>query len=74
MLSTHLGRRGTIVIPAAIRRRLGLVEGSLLAIEETADGVLLRPARLVPIDEERRRLFFEQFNAECEALKADPEA
>jgi AbrB family looped-hinge helix DNA binding protein len=42
--TTKIGRNGTIVIPAKIRRRLGLDEGELVLIEETADGLLIRLA------------------------------
>lgn len=33
---------GRLVLPADVRRRLGLTEGGALLIEETADGVILR--------------------------------
>lgn len=48
--TTRIGRRGTIVIPAKLRRRLGLAEGSLLIAEERDDGILLRPAVAVPVE------------------------
>ena len=44
-----IGKRGTVVLPARVRRRLGLEEGSLLLIEERPDSVLLRPAAAVPV-------------------------
>jgi AbrB family looped-hinge helix DNA binding protein len=48
--TTKIGRNGTIVIPAKIRRRLGLDEGELVLIEETADGLLIRPAIPMPVE------------------------
>ncbi|MBI5230852.1 MAG: AbrB/MazE/SpoVT family DNA-binding domain-containing protein [Coriobacteriales bacterium] len=39
-----IGKRGTLVLPADIRRRYGLEEGDLLVMEETAAGLMLRPA------------------------------
>jgi len=45
-----MGKRGTIVIPASIRRRLGLGEGSLVITEECDGGILIRPALAVPIE------------------------
>ena len=48
--STKVGKRGTIVIPAEIRRRYGIDEGSLLIVAEREDGILLQPAALVPIE------------------------
>jgi AbrB family looped-hinge helix DNA binding protein len=40
----RIGKRGTFVIPARLRRRFGLNEGSTVIAEETEDGILLRPA------------------------------
>jgi AbrB family looped-hinge helix DNA binding protein len=43
-----VGKRGTFVIPAKLRQRFGLTEGSLIIAEETSEGILLRPAIAVP--------------------------
>jgi len=48
--SSRIGKRGTFVIPAKLRRRFGLTEGSTVIAEETQDGILLRPAVTVPIE------------------------
>ena len=40
----RVGKRGTLVIPAALRRRFGLTEGALIIAEERPDGILIRPA------------------------------
>lgn len=40
----RIGKRGTYVIPAELRRRYGLVDGALVVAEPQADGILLRPA------------------------------
>ena len=45
-----LGKRGTIVIPASLRQRYGLKEGSQLIIEPLSDGVLLRPVVTLPVE------------------------
>lgn len=42
--------RGTVTIPAALRRAFGLKAGEELIAEETAEGILLRPAVSVPIE------------------------
>lgn len=58
--TTKLGKRGALVIPAAIRRRFGLEEGSLVLVEEHEDGILIRPAVALPIEQytpERRAEF-----------------
>ena len=48
--TTKIGRRGTIVIPATLRRRLGLKDGDILVAEEVDGGVLLRPAVAVALE------------------------
>lgn len=49
-----------MVIPAALRRRLGLKDGDILVAEEASGGVLLRPAVALPVESyspERRAEF-----------------
>ena len=45
-----VGKRGTIVIPAAFRRRFGMEEGTLMIAEERPEGILLRPAVAMPVE------------------------
>lgn len=42
--TARVGKRGTLVIPAPLRRRFGLTEGVLIIAEERAEGILIRPA------------------------------
>ena len=49
-ITTKVGKRGTVVIPSALRRRYGLAEGRLLVAEARAEGILLRPAAVLPIE------------------------
>ena len=49
-IATKLGKRGTIVVPASLRKRYGLEEGSLVIMEDSSDGILIRPAIAVPIE------------------------
>jgi len=44
---SRVGKRGTVVIPAGLRRRFNVEEGSFLMTEETPDGILLRPATVM---------------------------
>lgn len=58
--TAKIGKRGTFVIPARLRRRFGLEEGSLVIAEETSGGVLIRPAAAVAVEHytpERRAEF-----------------
>ena len=50
MTTLKIGQRGSIVIPASIRQRMGLEEGTLLIIEEDNGAIVLRPAVAVPIE------------------------
>lgn len=52
MKTIVMGKRGTIVIPAKLRQRLKLDEGSPLFIEEREDGLLMRPAVTTPAEVE----------------------
>ena len=42
--SGRVGKRGTFVIPASLRRRFGNDEGTLIIAEERPEGILIRPA------------------------------
>jgi AbrB family looped-hinge helix DNA binding protein len=46
--TSKVGKRGTLVIPAKLRQRFGLTEGSLVIAEATTEGILLRPAIALP--------------------------
>ncbi len=48
--TTKIGKRGTIVIPAGLRRKYGFEEGSLVIAEAREEGVLLRPAVTLPLE------------------------
>jgi len=39
----RVGMRGQVVIPRTIRKRLKIEQGIILEIEETEDGLLLKP-------------------------------
>lgn len=45
----RVGKRGTMVIPARLRRLFGLDEGSIAVAEERDDGILIRPAVALPV-------------------------
>ena len=49
-----------MLIPAALRRRFGIEEGSLVIAEDREEGILIRPAAAVPLESytpERRAEF-----------------
>ena len=57
---SKVGKRGTVVIPARLRRRYGIEEGSVVLVEEGPDCVVIRPAAAVPVEvysPERRAAF-----------------
>jgi AbrB family looped-hinge helix DNA binding protein len=49
-LASKVGRRGTVVLPAKLRRRLGIEEGSFVVAEAREDGILIRPAAVLPVE------------------------
>jgi AbrB family looped-hinge helix DNA binding protein len=60
MQSAKVGKRGAIIVPADLRRRFGIEEGTLVTAEATDEGILIRPAVVVPIERytpERRAEF-----------------
>ena len=50
MDAARVGKRGAIVVPAKLRKRYGLDEGTFVTAEAREDGILLRPAAIVPIE------------------------
>ena len=46
----RIGKRGTLVIPAPLRHAYGLEEGSMVLVEPVQEGVLLRPAAVLPTE------------------------
>jgi AbrB family looped-hinge helix DNA binding protein len=82
-----VGKRGVVVIPAELRRRYGLEEGSLVIAEASRDGILLRPAVALPVEvytSERKAEFLlsnavddEDYRQALQAVRAmgvDPES
>ncbi len=50
MESAKVGKRGAVIVPAKLRRRFGIEEGSLVTAEAREDGILIRPAVIVPVE------------------------
>ena len=48
--SAKVGKRGAIIVPAKLRKRYGIEEGSIVIAEGTEDGILIRPAVVVPVE------------------------
>ncbi len=48
--TVKVGKRGEIIIPARLRRRYGLNEGSLAIVEVCRGGMFLRPAVILPVE------------------------
>jgi AbrB family looped-hinge helix DNA binding protein len=87
MEAVKVGKRGTIVVPAELRKRYGIEEGSLVTAEARDEGVLLRPAVVVPVERytpERKAEFllstattrkdYERARREVKKLGLDPDA
>lgn len=50
MHTSKVGKRGAIVVPARLRRKFGIREGSLVVAEERQEGILIRPAVALPLE------------------------
>jgi len=87
MEAVKVGKRGTIVVPAKLRKRFGIEEGTLVTTEERDDGVLIRPALVVPVERysaERKAEFllstattardYQRARKEVKRLGLDPDA
>lgn len=75
METTKVGRRGTVVIPAKLRKQLGLDEGDLLVAEAVDDGILLRPAAIAPTTTKAStEAFFQNLSKAYADLQRDPKA
>jgi AbrB family looped-hinge helix DNA binding protein len=48
--AAKVGKRGAIIVPANLRKRFGIEEGTLVIAEEQDNGILLRPAIVVPVE------------------------
>ena len=62
----RVSRTGALTLPEPCLRSLGLGQGGVVTVEETPDGVLLRPATVLPLEmytDERVREF-DQADAE----------
>jgi AbrB family looped-hinge helix DNA binding protein len=86
-LASKVGRRRTVVLPAKLRRRLAIEEGYFVDAEEREDGILIRPATVLPVEiysPERRTEFllnnavgageYRHAQAEVKRMGLDPRA
>jgi AbrB family looped-hinge helix DNA binding protein len=87
MEAAKVGKRGAIIVPAKLRRRYGIEEGTMVTAEGREDGILIRPAIVVPIERytpERKAEFllstattkkdYERARKEVKKLGLDPDA
>ena len=51
MATLPIRNKGQITLPAKLRRKLGLAEGDFVEIEETPEGILLKPRKLIDADQ-----------------------
>jgi AbrB family looped-hinge helix DNA binding protein len=85
--AAKVGKRGTVVIPADLRRRYGIEEGTVVLVDAVADGVMIRPAVTVPVEvysPERRAAFmleswltpedYPKLREEVRRMKLDPDS
>jgi len=73
MESAKVGKRGAIVVPAKLRKRFGIEEGTVVTAEEREDGILIRPAVVVPV-ERYTGADYRRARKEVEKLGLDPDS
>lgn len=86
MEAAKVGKRGAVVVPARLRRQFGIEEGSIVTAEAREDGILIRPAVVIPIEKytpERKAEFllsnatsakdYRRARKEVQALGLDPD-
>jgi AbrB family looped-hinge helix DNA binding protein len=39
-----VGKRGAVILPARLRKRFGIEDGSYVVVEEREEGIFIRPA------------------------------
>lgn len=87
MEAVKVGKRGAIVVPAKLRKRYGIDEGTMVTAEAREEGVLIRPAVVVPVERytpERKAEFvlstatnardYQRARKEVKRLGLDPDA
>ena len=62
----NINDRGTLTLPKAMRRRLGVDRNARVVAEETDEGILLRPGVTFPVEmySEKRLAEFRRNNAD----------
>lgn len=74
MESAKVGKRGAIIVPARLRKRFGIEEGSIVVAEEKEDGILIRPAVVIPVEryapERKAEFLLSSVTAESDYRKA----
>ena len=50
MDASKVGKRGAVIVPARLRKQFGIVEGSFVTAEARAEGILIRPAVVIPLE------------------------
>lgn len=48
--ASKVGKRGMVVLPAKLRKRFGIDEGSYVIAEAREEGILIRPAAVTPVE------------------------
>src|ERR1700677_3598721 len=87
MESAKVGKRGAIIVPAKLRKRFGIEEGTMVIAEERDAVILIRPAVVMPVERyspERKAEFllststtaqdYERARKEVKKLGIDPDA
>jgi len=68
----QLSKRGTVTLPAGVRRSLGLQEGDVLTVRLSGRAIVLTPAVVTPVElYTQERLTEFESNAELSSAEAE---
>ena len=67
-MTIQVNERGSLTLPKALRRTLGIEKGGVVMMEAAADGILLKPAVAFPIEmyNDERVAEFDQMDRELD--------
>ena len=64
--TVQINSRGMMTLPKPIRQKLGLDRGGVVMVEETSEGILLRPSVAFPVE-----MYSDSCIAEIDATDAE---
>jgi AbrB family looped-hinge helix DNA binding protein len=64
-------RKGQVTVPAHIRKKMNIDEGTMLGVEELSEGILLRPLSGIKAGKAVGRQEYERIISELDRLRSE---